>query len=89
MRFPFRWPGAGWRQVAPWWAFQKDVIDEETVVRDYVEVFDAFFEQRNLIPEGHYCEVAFDDLERDPVREVRRIYGRLQLPAFAQAEPEG
>ena len=75
-----------WRQVAPWWAFQKNVIDEETVIRDYAEVFDAFFEQRHLVPQGHYCEVAFDDLERDPVREVRRIYERLQLPEFAQAE---
>jgi hypothetical protein len=76
-----------WNQVAPWWAFQKNFMDEDIVIRDYAEVFDAFFEQRVLIPEGNYCEVAYDDLARDPLGEMRRIYERLQLPEFAHAEP--
>lgn len=76
-----------WRAVAPWWAFQKTAIDDEMVIGDYAEVFDAFFEQRDLIPADQYCEVAFDDLEQNPVDELRRIYAELDLPEFAAAEP--
>lgn len=76
-----------WKQVAPWWAFQTLDNAADVVVRDYVEVFDAFFEQRQLIPEGNYCEVAYDDLERDPMGTLRQIYERLQLPEFTHAEP--
>lgn len=75
-----------WRKVSSWWAFQAHSIDEVGVIRDYAEVFNAFFEQRHLIPDGHYCEVAFDDLERDPLGALRRIYSQLELPEFAYAE---
>ena len=66
--------------------FQKHEIDEDIVIRDYAEVFDAFFDQRELIPAGHYYDVAFDDLERDPVGELRKIYHQLTLPDFGVTE---
>lgn len=59
----------------------------ERVLRLYTQLFDAFFEQRSLIPPGRFCEVAFDDIERDPVATLRRIYGELALPEFGAVEP--
>ncbi len=54
----------------------------ERVVRQYVETFDAFFADRSLIPPGRFSEVAFGDLEADPVGQVGRIYDELGLPDF-------
>ena len=47
----------------------------------------AFFEERGLIPEGQFHEVGYEELEKDPVGQVRRIYEALNLPEFGPAEP--
>lgn len=57
------------------------------VIRQYRELYDAFFEERGLIPAGHFHEVGFEELERDPIGEVRRLYAALGLPDFDAAEP--
>jgi hypothetical protein len=49
--------------------------------------YDAFFEERSLIPAGHYYEIGYEDLERDPLGELRRLYEGLALPSFAEVEP--
>jgi hypothetical protein len=41
------------------------------VIRQYSEMFGAFFEEKSLIPEGRFCEVAYHDLESDPVGQTR------------------
>ena len=46
-----------------------------------------FLQDRDCIPPGNLVEVRFEDLERDPLGELRRIYETLGLPGFAQAEP--
>jgi hypothetical protein len=50
-------------------------------------MYEVFFEQRGIIPPGRYCEVAFEELEADPVGEMRRVYRKLELPDFAVVEP--
>ena len=59
---------------------------EGRVIRQYRELYDAFFSQRALVPPGHFHEVRFEDLERDPVGELRRLYGALGLPDFGHFE---
>jgi hypothetical protein len=50
-------------------------------------VYDAFFEERGLIPPGRYHEIAFEDLEKDPLGQMHRLYAALGLPDFAAVEP--
>jgi hypothetical protein len=57
------------------------------VIRQYRVVYEAFFEERSLIPRGRYCEVGFEELERDPLGEMTRIYDQLSLPDFAEVRP--
>src|SRR6185436_18881408 len=52
------------------------------------EMYDAYFAERSLIPAGNLHELAFADLERDPIGEIRRTYEVLDLPAFAAVEPK-
>ena len=76
------------KEAAPFWALQTREPDAEQIVQDYVDVYDAFFEQRHLIPEENFCEVAFDQLENDPIGQMQRIYETLSLPGFDQVEPK-
>jgi omega-hydroxy-beta-dihydromenaquinone-9 sulfotransferase len=77
------------QKVAPLMALQRpDYGDvDERALRQYREVYDVFFEERGLIPKGHFHEVRFEALEADPVGQVRGIYEALGLPDFRQAEP--
>ena len=62
-----------------------DPVDR--ILRQYVEIYDAFFEQKDQIPPGKLTEVAFEELEREPIKVVRQIYDTLGLGDFDQAEP--
>lgn len=75
--------------ISRWHGLQKwDFSDlDDFVLRQYVRMYDAFFADRALIPAGHYHEIAFEDLEQDPVGEMRKAYGTLGLPGFELAEP--
>jgi hypothetical protein len=69
--------------------FQKpDPTDlDEAVIRRYRLMHDAYFDERGLIPEGHLHELPFEELERDPVGQTRRIYEALGLPGFGEILP--
>ena len=47
-----------------------------------VGMCDACFEERGLIPAGHYHEVWLKGLEKDPVGQMSLIYAALGLPAL-------
>jgi hypothetical protein len=60
---------------------------DEWIIRQYRAMHEAFFEERGLIPPGQYHEVCFEELEADPVGQMRRLYEALGLPAFSVARP--
>ncbi|HWE36452.1 MAG TPA: sulfotransferase [Isosphaeraceae bacterium] len=62
-------------------------IDVEAVLRTYTEMYDAYFDDRAAIPPGQLVEVAYEDLERDPVGQVRAIYEGLSLGDFEPVRP--
>ena len=61
-------------------------IDARIIWR-YEILYDAFFEERDLIPDGRFHEIRFEDLERDPVAEIRRLYEGLDIPGFEVFRP--
>lgn len=75
--------------MVTWHNLQKvEVPDlDDWLVRQYRLMYDAFFEDRPLIPAGNYAEVAFQDVERDPISEIRKVYETLNLPDFTVFEP--
>ena len=60
---------------------------DDAVVRRYRMMHDAYFDERGLIPEGHLYELAFADLERDPVGQIRGVYEALGLSHFDAVLP--
>ena len=76
------------RTVQPAFRFQDaPPPDDESILRTYTAMYDAYFTQRRLVPAGRLCEVGFDDLRRNPVGVVGSIYDSLGLPGFAEWRP--
>lgn len=60
---------------------------DEWVLRQYRTMYESFFEERKLIPPENLVEVRFEQLEEDPLGELRRLYADLGLPDFGLVEP--
>jgi hypothetical protein len=77
--------------TAIWYTYlqrpDRDLVDRGIVDR-YTTLYDAFFEERPLIPPGNYHEMSFEDLEREPLAEMRRLYETLSLPGFDNVVPK-
>lgn len=52
----------------------------EYVLGRYVRLQEAIDDARGDVPAGHYAEVRFEDLIRNPSGELRRLYDELGLP---------
>ena len=57
---------------------------ENSVIDTYLEAFHAYERDRQLIPEGRLTEVGYQDLVNDPMAEMERIYGDLDLGGFEE-----
>ncbi len=68
---------------------QRDNWDDldDWIFRQYRTMYDAYFEDLPGVPSERFVEVSFEDLERDPIEQIRMIYSRVGLPAFAEVEP--
>ena len=57
---------------------------EELLVNAYRRVMSKYLADRVLVPDGHLAEVRFEDLERNPLGELERLYAEL-VPAWQNA----
>ena len=60
---------------------------DETILSLYTELFSLFERDRPMIPAGALHELKFEDLEKDPLGSLERIYGTLGLPGFDDFKP--
>jgi len=73
--------------VMEYYRLQRSVAaEDETIIGRYAEMYEHFFAERPLIPAGRYHEVAFEDLQRDPLWQLREVYAKLDLPDFGEVE---
>jgi omega-hydroxy-beta-dihydromenaquinone-9 sulfotransferase len=61
--------------------------EADSVFELYEGMMRRFLADRPIIAPGNIAEVRFEDLERDPIGEMRRLYQELSLPGFAATEP--
>jgi len=72
------------------WAFQ-DISEEEleeNILLLYKEIMQRFFEEKNLIPPRNFVEIKYEDLEVNPLEELKRIYNELELPGFEKSKED-
>jgi len=59
---------------------------ERQALDDYVRLMKRFFEQKHLIPENNLFELRYEDLETDPIGQMRKAYAALGLEGFDTAK---
>lgn len=59
----------------------------DEILQRYRTVFDALFRDIPAIPAGRFHELAFNDLERDPLGEMEKCYHALDLGEFTKIPP--
>ena len=60
---------------------------DQAILQRYSQMYQAFFEEKAAIPTGRFCEVAFEELVRDPIRALHAVYEQLGLPGFERVLP--
>jgi hypothetical protein len=60
---------------------------EGWVLQFYAQIMRKFLADKALIPEGNFVEVKYEELEKSPLDQMRRVYETLSLPGFTEAEP--
>jgi hypothetical protein len=58
----------------------------ERVLRIYEQMHEAYFDELDLIPPGRFHLIKMEDLQRDPLGEMSRLYETLNIPGFPQFE---
>jgi hypothetical protein len=76
-----------------WWQLQRiNFADDDAINTQLIDqvktLYDGYFEQRALIPAGRLYDISYEDLEREPIDQIRAIYDALGLPDFAQVEKQ-
>ncbi|MCO6457223.1 MAG: sulfotransferase [Pirellulaceae bacterium] len=66
---------------------RREPISEDRILDVFERMYEQFERDRSLIPDGHFCEVRYEDLVTDPLTAVEDIYRRLDLGDFAPARP--
>lgn len=61
---------------------------DEWILQHGRALYEAYFDERRLIPRGHLHEVAYAELEREPKAQLQRVYEALSLPAFAEIKSQ-
>jgi len=62
-----------------------DAQIEHNVLKFYRLMLERYLEERHLIPEGNLVEVRYEKLEKEPIREIERVYAELGIPAWESA----
>jgi LPS sulfotransferase NodH len=60
---------------------------EDRILSVYKTMYDAFFDERTLVPDRRLCEISYEDLDRAPIDAVASIYQTLALPGFEELLP--
>ena len=63
-------------------------VPEERVFATHRLLHEKLKEARPMIPAGQFCETRFENLVRDPVGEMERIYDELGLGDFTGMKPK-
>lgn len=67
--------------------FSDDELNE-LVLYCYEKMMSKYLEHRNLIPDDQLIEVGYDELIRNPMGELERIYAQLGLGDFQSVKPQ-
>ena len=59
----------------------------EFIFYQYELLFDLYTEERKLIPKENLFELSFEELEKDPILQMEKIYEKFQWRSFDYIRP--
>ena len=72
-----------YKKLIPIYQLQNSHPDlDEFVISTYKTMYEKYYNDVHLIPEGNLIEVKYENLISDPVNELSQIYKKLSLPNF-------
>ena len=60
---------------------------EQNILRNYVELYRAYKEQKQYVSTENIFEVKFEDIEQDALGITEAIYRQLRIPGWEEARP--
>jgi hypothetical protein len=60
---------------------------EKQVINNYKRLMKSYFEQKKLIPKQNLIEIRYEDLVKEPMKQVEQIYKTLKIHGFKNAIP--
>ena len=60
---------------------------EQNILRNYMELYRAYNEQKKSLPQGFLYEVRFEDIEKDALTITEDIYRKLNIPGWDESKP--
>lgn len=77
------------KKTLPIWNLQPYSEDpiEKDILENYVLMYQRFFKEADLLARDDLYQLSFENLERDPVAEIKKIYEQLNLSGFDVARP--
>jgi hypothetical protein len=60
---------------------------EQTILQSYPSMINALLSDSADLPPENFVEIRFEDLERNPLQQIEKIYQQLQLPDLEAARP--
>jgi len=75
------------KKTIPLYAYQRTDFKylEDFVLWRYGAMYDAFLEDLNMIPDGQFTQISFEELESRPLDTIEKIYRDVNLPSFDTA----
>ena len=60
---------------------------EQAILESYPRMMNALLSDSADLPAESFVEICFEDLEREPLKQIEKIYDQLKLPGLEQAIP--
>lgn len=52
------------------------------ILNTYKKVYEAFLRDTDSIPKGNFIDISFEDLEKNPIKQIEKIYSDLGIQGF-------
>jgi hypothetical protein len=77
-----------WKAMYAWQGYQEPDFNglDEYVFRTLLAMHDRLEATRGLVPPERFFELRYEDLVREPLGQVRAIYGQFELAGFERVE---
>ena len=78
-----------YQSLLPRFALQEfgDDVADDLILDSYPKMMESLYKDVEDIGPSRFVELRFEDLEKEPLSEIERIYASLAIPGFSDVQP--